>query len=97
MANTENLFDLFGEGQDTALPTEVNFGDFTDIEDNSNPFEDVPEPTKEKAATEGDKEVAAATEGSAKEVHASTEEKAEEPAEKSAEIMVVETQSETDA
>ena len=97
MANTENLFDLFGEGQDTALPTEVNFGDFTDIEDNSNPFEDVPEPTKEKAATEGDKEVAAATEGSAKEVHASTEEKAEEPAEKSAEIKVVETKSETDA
>ena len=22
MANTENLFDLFGEGQDTAIPTE---------------------------------------------------------------------------
>lgn len=95
MANTENLFDLFGEGQDTALPTEVDFGDFTDIEDNSNPFEDVPELAEEKAATEGDKEVAAATEESAKAVPA--QEKAEEPVEKSAEIKVVETKSETDA
>lgn len=97
MANTENLFDLFGEGQDTAIPTEVDFGDFTDIEDNSNPFADVSEPAEEKAEAESDKEAAAATEESAEAVPAPTEEKAKEPAEKSADIKVVKTESKTDA
>ena len=97
MANIENLFELFGEGQNTELPTEVNFDDFTDINDGDNPFADVPEPAEEKAATESDKEAAAATEESAKEVPAPIEEKAEEPVEKRADIKVVETKSEPNA